>query len=655
MEYNNSYGNKNKPGHNQPFNQKKTFEGELVKAMEKPAQKSFDIMGVIGGMKTLEKSKEKQYVEKNNQKGDKKHQMPRKPSPTPPDLDLRSLLSKEVKSVKSGRQFKMLTQINQSEFRCMICEYTIRSKSELQPHFIHPRHEKYKQFYHEVKKNPMPNSWSQYETAPKDFGRPGGFSGGGRDPQGGPHNRNRADKVEAPWTFDPSEAEPFDDPGGNDGNISDEYRPSSPMGIGPHTPPYPGGDHSPLHPTGSSNSASTPAISGLLNLPKPVPSLPKPVPTRTVKPTTAMNPNIFAPTNSVPKLMSPWESQNTTIPGLEPWSKYDQAPSDFGKPIGGSNFGQQPPPGGDFGRPPSSNFGQPPGGNFGRNPSPGPFGQPPGSNFGRNPSPGPFGQPPQSLPFEQQSPNHFNESRHSFDEPPVSPPGMSPPRGGVSPPGMSPPRGGLAMSPLRGPSPMIESAPLVRNNDAQPTISISQDLFPQPPTKIPEPVPAPMEQQDLFPQPPVKVAEPVLQPVPSPVPTPVPDPSSAEVAESSEKVPEPVPVPAPVPAPAEYTPTPLYTPTPIVKEKKGGLFDKIKDPEMGKALPRVASLSLSNLKKVEKNHLPPALSSEDRVVNALNKNTIEINLEWQKARDARKEQADKKGKLHTLKCTHLYF
>lgn len=72
LEYNNSYGNKNKPGHNQPFNQKKTFEGELVKAMEKPAQKSFDIMGVIGGMKTLEKSKEKQYVEKNNQKGDKK-------------------------------------------------------------------------------------------------------------------------------------------------------------------------------------------------------------------------------------------------------------------------------------------------------------------------------------------------------------------------------------------------------------------------------------------------------------------------------------------------------------------------------------------------------------------------------------------------------
>merc|ERR1719483_803858 len=332
-----------------------------------------------------------------------------------------------------------------------------------------------------------------------------------------------------------------------------------------------------------------------------------------------MNPNIFAPNNSVPKLMSPWDNQNTTIPGLEPWAKYDQAPSDFGKPMGGSNFGQQPPPGGEFGRPPSSKFGQPPGG-----------------NFGRNPSPGPFGQPPPSLPFEQQSPNHFNESHHSFDEPPVSPPGMSPPRG-VSPPGMSPPRGGLAMSPLRGPSPMMESSPLVRNNDAQPTISFAQDLFPQPPTKIPEPVPAPMEQQDLFPQPPVKVTEPVLLPVPSPVPAPVPDPSSAKVAESSEKV------PAPVPAPAEYTPTPLYTPTPIVKEKKGGLFDKIKEPELGKALPRVASLSLSNLKKVEKNHLPPALSSEDRVVNALNKNTIEINLEWQKARDARKEQADKKA------------
>ena len=66
------------------------------------------------------------------------------------NLDLRCLLSKEVKSVKTGRQFKALTQINQSEFRCMICEITICSKLELQPHFIHPRHERYEQYYKEV-------------------------------------------------------------------------------------------------------------------------------------------------------------------------------------------------------------------------------------------------------------------------------------------------------------------------------------------------------------------------------------------------------------------------------------------------------------------------------------------------------------------------
>ena len=74
------------------------------------------------------------------------------------NLDLRCLLSKEVKSVKTGRQFKALIRINQSEFRCMICEITICNKSELKSHFIHPRHERYDQYYKEVDTD---SSWSQ--------------------------------------------------------------------------------------------------------------------------------------------------------------------------------------------------------------------------------------------------------------------------------------------------------------------------------------------------------------------------------------------------------------------------------------------------------------------------------------------------------------
>ena len=63
---------------------------------------------------------------------------------------LKNIKKTFFKSVKTGRQFKALIQINQSEFRCMVCETTISSKSELQPHFIERRHERYGQNYKEV-------------------------------------------------------------------------------------------------------------------------------------------------------------------------------------------------------------------------------------------------------------------------------------------------------------------------------------------------------------------------------------------------------------------------------------------------------------------------------------------------------------------------
>ena len=90
--------------------------------------------------------------------GDESQSESQSESKSDDNLDLRCLLSKEVKSVKTGRQFKALIRINQSEFRCMICEITICNKSELKSHFIHPRHERYDQYYKEVDTD---SSWSQ--------------------------------------------------------------------------------------------------------------------------------------------------------------------------------------------------------------------------------------------------------------------------------------------------------------------------------------------------------------------------------------------------------------------------------------------------------------------------------------------------------------
>ena len=137
---------------------------------------------------------------------------------------------------------------------------------------------RYLTYYHEVK--PI-NPWSSSRPVPAS----------GSDQGNGPHFRSRPteskERVEAPWTFSPSEATGFndeyggaDDYGGGDDHITDDFEPPI-RGIGPRTPP-PKGDESPLH-----KPSSMPSLG--LSLPKPVPSLPKPVPTRSMK----VSPNII--------------------------------------------------------------------------------------------------------------------------------------------------------------------------------------------------------------------------------------------------------------------------------------------------------------------------------------------------------------------------
>ena len=63
-----------------------------------------------------------------------------------PDIDLKRYFEQEVKSVKSGRQFKLLVQVGPNKYKCMICEYTVTGKRELMRHFNSDRHKRYVEF-----------------------------------------------------------------------------------------------------------------------------------------------------------------------------------------------------------------------------------------------------------------------------------------------------------------------------------------------------------------------------------------------------------------------------------------------------------------------------------------------------------------------------
>ena len=87
-------------------------------------------------------------------------------------------------------------------------------------------------------------------------------------------SRPNKERVEAPWTFSPSEAMANDEPdyganddyGGGDDHITDDWEPPS---RGPRTPPHRGGDESPLHkPSNTGKKSLTQCAVGFDNLNK---------------------------------------------------------------------------------------------------------------------------------------------------------------------------------------------------------------------------------------------------------------------------------------------------------------------------------------------------------------------------------------------------
>merc|ERR1719266_67115 len=181
------------------------------------------------------------------------------------------LLSQDVQSIKSGRRFKALIQLDENRYKCMLCEATVPNRMELSLHFKSNRHARYKTYYKDVE---SANAWGSRGRPPSP---PGGPSGRG------PHYRQRPnqghkEQVEAPWTFSPSEAVREDDhnPGYADDYSNDhhedygdnDYRP--PSAGDNRTPPY-HGDASPVHSTsgraGPTSGGGGGFTSGLLNLP----------------------------------------------------------------------------------------------------------------------------------------------------------------------------------------------------------------------------------------------------------------------------------------------------------------------------------------------------------------------------------------------------
>ena len=489
--YNHSYNKKPHPK-DQPrpgganAKPKKSFEEALFKATE---PKKFNVLDVMSSMKNLNnKPKEDNFSAKKSKEGENKppaapnqdsnRQHPqsrpqRTPSPeneAEKDPELDRLLSKWVRD-RHGREFRALVfrwEDGIQVFKCQICRVQIDGKTNLMKHLSGQRHARNMKYFQEVHQGHQQNRQSQQ---PQQRART-------------PPRRHH-ERVEAPWTFSPSEV--VDDVPHHDDNASDEYRPNSPMDFGGddhYDPPSPAANVPTVPSLPTSTSLPT------LSLPTPVPALPKPVPS--IQPTQALNPNAFGiGPSSVPNPALFQNNLNSApvIPGLD--------------------FAQDHPP-------------------------------------------------PMMHHFDGPPPNHFDgPPPNHFDAPPP-----------------------------------VQREP-----------SIDEDnLFPNPPIKIPDQVPMDDEQ----------MPSPAVSPVPGPIPDPdfIPaafnDFAPMPVPPPVQQVPSPVPspVPAPVPAPAKS-----YSPTPVPPPSK--------------------SLTLKNLKK-----LPKSMSFEDRVIQGLES---QKKADWQRAREAREK------------------
>ncbi len=334
-QYNNTYG-KRIP--------KKSFEDELFKAMT-PSR--FDVMDVISSMKTLKKDEKKDNIVPKDEAGKKPQQQARPPQRPPNyqqqqqqsqdqphphqrdrggggprgghDLDpeLRDLLSQRVRG-RNGREFDLLKTWKEAGlqvFKCLICQVQVDGRPNLFTHLGGHRHNTNKVHFTFL---PRDDKQSRVSRPSDDFRRnqDSRSGGAGGSSQQAPHFRNRDQekptRVDAPWTFSPSEVCPEQDdrPDSLPGDMGeDNIGMDDDFGYDDHEPPPPvaasssltrsvtpprqrrrsgGSDHE-FH--GGRDNPMSGGGGGGLSLPQPVPSLPKPVPA--LQPTNMINRNIF--------------------------------------------------------------------------------------------------------------------------------------------------------------------------------------------------------------------------------------------------------------------------------------------------------------------------------------------------------------------------
>ena len=350
--YNHSYNKKPNPKDQpRPYGasnvKKKSFGEALFQATE---QKKFNVLDVMSSMKNLNnKPKDDHFSSKKPKEGENKPPEQRLPvqdnrpparTPSPEDQDkdpeIERLLSKYVRD-RAGRELKALTVRNEGTlqvFKCQICRVQVDGKPNLMKHLSGQRHASHKRDYQDVHHHRRSEHSQQTHRQQPSHNRP-------RTPPGQNHwqRYERHERVEAPWTFSPSEV--VDDVPHHDDNASDEYRPNSPMDFG-------GDDHyDPPSPAG--NVPTVPSLPSLPStvpsLPTPVPALPKPVPS--IQPTQTLNPTAFGiGPSSVPNPALFGNSMNNPppiIPGLDfapqdgqfpgnPMMNFDVPPPNFDVP-----------------------------------------------------------------------------------------------------------------------------------------------------------------------------------------------------------------------------------------------------------------------------------------------------------------------------------
>ena len=177
--------------------------------------KKFNVLDVMSSMKNLNnKPKEDHFSAKKSKEGENKppaavqdsnrHHPHARPARTPTpeneaekDPELDRLLSKWVRN-RQGREFRALVvriEDGLQVFKCQICRVQIDGKPNLMQHLSGQRHAKNKSYFQDVHQGHHQHNRQQHQQPPRQ-----------RSPPRSNHrSHDRHERVEAPWTFSPSE------------------------------------------------------------------------------------------------------------------------------------------------------------------------------------------------------------------------------------------------------------------------------------------------------------------------------------------------------------------------------------------------------------------------------------------------------------------